>query len=48
MQVIIIISILLIVGTVIIYKINDKFEKKREFYFTWYYFLATIGFILRK
>ena len=45
MQVIIIISILLIVGTVIIYKINDKFEKREFVILLGTIFLATIGFL---
>ena len=45
MQVIIIISILLIVATVIIYKINDKFEKKEFVILLVTIFLATIGFL---
>ena len=45
MQVIIIISILLIVGTVIIYKINDKFEKRELVILIGTIFLATIGFL---
>lgn len=45
MQVIIIISILLIVGTVIIYKINDKFEKREFIILLGTIFLATIGFL---
>ena len=45
MQVIIIISILLIIGTVIIYKINDKFEKREFVILLGTIFLATIGFL---
>ena len=45
MQVIIIISILLIVGTVIIYKVNDKFEKREFVILLGTIFLATIGFL---
>lgn len=45
MQIIITISLLLILATVIIYKVNDKFEKKEFIIFLSTIFLATIGFL---
>ena len=45
MQVIIIISIFLIITTIIIYKINDKFEKREFVILLGTIFLATIGFL---
>lgn len=45
MQVIIIISILLIAATIIIYKINDRFEKREFVILLGTIFLTTIGFL---
>ncbi len=45
MQIIITISLLLIIATVIIYKVNDKFEKREFIIFLVTIFLATIAFL---
>ena len=45
MQIIITISLLLIIATVIIYKVNDKFEKREFIIFLATIFLATIAFL---
>ncbi|QKF73749.1 putative membrane protein [Aliarcobacter faecis] len=45
MQIIITISILLIVATIIIYKVNDKFEKREFIIFLAVILIATIGFL---
>ena len=45
MQVIIIISIFLIITTIIIYKINDKFEKREFIILLATILLSTIGFL---
>lgn len=45
MQIIITISLLLIVATIIIYKVNDKFEKREFFVFLGIICITTIGFL---
>jgi len=45
MQIAIMIAILLTIATVIIYKINDRFEKKEFLILIGVIFLATIGFL---
>ncbi|AXK48611.1 hypothetical protein CRU87_06620 [Aliarcobacter trophiarum LMG 25534] len=45
MQIIIIVSILLVIATVVIYKINERFEKREFYILLLTIFMATIGFL---
>ena len=45
MQIIIIVSILLVVATVVIFKINERFEKREFYILLLTIFIATIGFL---
>ena len=48
MQIIITISLLLVIATVIIYKVNDKFEKREFIILLATIFLLTIAFYIMK
>ncbi|WP_198305526.1 hypothetical protein [Arcobacter vandammei] len=45
MQVIITIAILLVIATIVIYKVNEKFEKKEFYILLVTIFIATCGFL---